>query len=145
MPTIKFLSAKDSGLTYNRTFNYADESFKRNVVIGIRNELFATRGSDTASLTSTIVYKVGDDVLFQFTVEAWYCVEGWNEKLLAVRDDSEVRTWPEVESLIDNTVGYLRGCLGALSQNTPVQGLFLPLFPADKMAEKLNVKIEAPK
>jgi hypothetical protein len=97
--------------------------------------------TDIVSIESSVTYSVKEEQLFNFKVVMFFNVEGWTKEISPI-DENKIKEMPIVEYLIDTIIGYLRGSLSALSKNTPVENLILPLIPAKDLVQNLIVKVQ---
>jgi hypothetical protein len=97
--------------------------------------------TDIVSIESSVTYSVKEEQLFNFKVVMFFNVEGWAKEISPI-DENKIKEMPIVEYLIDTVIGYLRGSLSALSKNTPVENLILPLIPAKDLVKNLIVKVQ---
>jgi hypothetical protein len=141
MESIRIARAFDGGLSYNRSFNYKDNEFKKNISISVQNEMTTIDNLDVVIMESIVAYAYKEEQLFRFGVVVFFDVDGWNHQIKTL-DQTEIKKLPVVEKLIGITIGYLRGSLSALSKNTPVEGLILPILSTSEMAGKLIIKFD---
>jgi hypothetical protein len=141
MESIRIIKAFDNGLSYNRSFDYNTPDYKKQISITVQNALSSSESLDIVSVESTVAFSVKEEQLFQFKVVIFYEVKGWAQTVNALDNKEAVKELPEVELLTDMTIGYLRGSLAALSKNTPVDGLILPVLPAKELVAKLKLDV----
>jgi hypothetical protein len=141
MGHINIIKAFDNGLSYNRTFDYKDKEYLKNISLSIWNRMTISEQTDIVSMESSVTYSVKEEQLFNFKVVMFFNVEGWTKEISPI-DENKIKEMPIVEYLIDTIIGYLRGSLSALSKNTPVENLILPLIPAKDLVQNLIVKVQ---
>jgi hypothetical protein len=141
MGHINIIKAFDNGLSYNRTFDYNDKEYLKNISLSIWNRMTISEQTDIVSIESSVTYSVKEEQLFNFKVVMFFNVEGWTKEISPI-DENKIKEMPIVEYLIDTIIGYLRGSLSALSKNTPVENLILPLIPAKDLVQNLIVKVQ---
>jgi hypothetical protein len=141
MGHINIIKAFDNGLSYNRTFDYKDKEYLKNISLSIWNRMTISEQTDIVSIESSVTYSVKEEQLFNFKVVMFFNVEGWTKEISPI-DENKIKEMPIVEYLIDTIIGYLRGSLSALSKNTPVENLILPLIPAKDLVQNLIVKVQ---
>lgn len=125
---------------FNAEYNYSTLNMD-NLSFGIKYNIIPDKESETVRLTVTIVYETSEDrtLLAEYSLLTEYHIIGLTELITPDENGEEVIDKSAAISLLNISIGSLRGAFFLRMKDTPLGKYPLPLIPDYLLERELDV------
>lgn len=125
---------------FNAEYDYSTLNMD-NLSFGIKYNIIPDKESETVRLTVTIVYETSEDrtLLAEYSLLTEYHIIGLTELITPDENGEEVIDKSAAISLLNISIGSLRGAFFLRMKDTPLSKYPLPLIPDYLLERELDV------
>ena len=135
---MKVLQIQEQGI------NISNENIQKNaqIEIGVAPLLLVRKDEDTFGLLLKVLYRVGgNEVILDYDLLTVFAEENW--KAVAPKEENALtpKAKPIVSEALSHAIDGLRAALAVRLTNTKLEGLVLPMMPAEEVLANLRIRI----
>lgn len=137
MKEIRLVGTDEGSFDYNRNLDFEIIKDKK-IEIQLHAEMVFKEGVDRVLFQIQVRYILGKEQLISYSVFLWFIVREWSDYVKGM-SDRDVLALEETYSMLDITVGFLRGSLSLQERSTPFKGAFLPIVDINSLMKEVKV------